>query len=89
MMRALFWTSLLIAMSAATTWAQSQDFSGGPPPRFQSADPKAGTVQSIPGLTPRVQVADPKATQQGISGVTPRLESAKPAATTQKFTPRR
>ena len=87
--RALFWTSLLLAMSPAPAWAQSQDLRRGPPPRFQSADPKSGSVQGVPGVTPRVQSADPKATQQGIKGQTSRFDSATPGATTQTFTPRR
>jgi len=58
----LVWISLLLAMSAAPSWAQSP--------------------------SPRVQSADPKATEQGIQGRTPRFESATPGAT-QKFTPRR
>src|SRR2546427_2060651 len=71
MKRALVWTSLLLAMSATPTWAQS------PTPRLQPANPTV-PQQGIPGVTPRAQSADPKAAQQGIPGATPRFQSADP-----------
>jgi hypothetical protein len=89
MKSALLWSLLLLAIAAAPAWAQSQGLRGGAPPRLQSADPKGSSVQSIPGVTPRSQSADPTVTQQGIKGQTPRFDSAKPGATTQSLTPRR
>jgi hypothetical protein len=85
--RALLWTAVLIAMTAAPAWAQSR--LGGVAPRLPSADPKGGAVQGVAGITPRSPSADPTAAQQGLKGQTPRVESGKPATTTQTSTSRR